>query len=142
MEVITSTLLQRLECCHAAIIAGSAEIEAHCDRETPDLVALALTRVKISRASTERSQLVRDVIVPKLLEQADSALRGELSEMLTAFSAKRAASSKHVATWSTWTIQHNWNGYREASRAIRTMMHEQIERERTILGSRLRNRGL
>ncbi|KTF67883.1 hypothetical protein ATB93_16325 [Sphingomonas sp. WG] len=135
-------MFQKLEFCHAAILAGMAEVEEHCSREIPDLAALALVRVKLSRASTERSKLVRDVIVPKLLENADPAFRGELSLMLEAFTAKRVASSKHVATWSSWTIQQNWDGYREASRTIRKMMQDQIDRERKILSRRLRERGL
>lgn len=142
MDLIISTLLHQLNERHDAIIAGIDEIRMHCDREAPDLSALAASRVSLSRLSTERSRLVREVIVPRLLEAEDRALRRELGEMLSAFSAKRQASCEHVATWSSWAIMHNWQGYREASANIRAMMLAQIELERGILGSRLRDRGL
>lgn len=142
MNTANITLLQELDEHHATIEAGMAEIERHCSRAVPDLAELAAARVRLSRASTQRSRLVRDVIVPKLLERADPTLRNELSQMLEAFSAKRVASSNHVATWSSWTIQQNWSGYREASATIRAMMREQIEREREVLCRRLRDRGL
>ncbi|UYY76872.1 hypothetical protein [Sphingomonas sp. R1] len=142
MATAVTTLLQELDERHAAIEAGIGEIEEHCSRDLPDLVELAAVRVRLSRASTERSRFVREVVVPKILEQADPALLGELSQMIKAFSAKRVASSKHVAAWSSWTIQQNWYGYKEASRAIREMMRAQIERERKTLRTRLEERGL
>ncbi len=142
MATAVTTLLHELDQHHAAIEAGIAEVEAHCSRDLPNLAELAAIRVKLSRASTERSRFVRESVVPKLLEQADASLRGELSQMLEAFSAKRAASSKHVAAWSSWTIQQNWGGYREASGVIRGMMREQIERERRTLRTRLKERAL
>lgn len=135
-------LSQQLRDAHHEIERGMAEIKAHCDRPVPDLSSLAAARVRLSRASGERSRLVREAIVPALLQSADPDLRRELSEMLDALSAKRGASSKHVAIWSSAIIERNWDGYRQASMEIRRMMDEQIQRERAVLGKRLIARGL
>lgn len=136
------TILQQLNEYHATIEQGIAEVEAHCERAEPDLVSLATLRVQLSHASMMRSQLVREVIVPRLREGADPNLAYELGQILQVTSTNRVASAVHVTNWSSWLIKHDLNGYREASRSIRKMMQEQVDRERATLCNRLQALGL
>ena len=131
-------MLQTLEDFHRDITAGIGAIRAHCELATPDTAGLGLARVKLSRLSTARSRFVAETIIPHLLVNADLALRKELMELQRGFNAKRLASSEHVTTWSSRAIEADWNGYRQAARQIWAMMEEQMRRERTILGERLR----
>jgi hypothetical protein len=138
---MTETLLQTLTAHHRAIEAGVEEIRVHCDRAEPDLTALSMARVRLSRLSMKRSQFVKDVVCPRLSEVGPS-LHAELADLQAAFNAKRLASSKHVATWSSQAIASDWAGYRQASSQIRAMMKEQIRREEKVLVERLRRKGL
>ncbi|WP_380773237.1 hypothetical protein [Sphingomonas yabuuchiae] len=89
---------------HRKITAGIAEIRDHCSRPSPDVAALGVARLRLSRASWARSQYIHDVLLPKLKVGADSALLSRLDDMQRAFAAKRLASSEHVTKWSSKTI--------------------------------------
>jgi hypothetical protein len=131
-----------LEAHHRKILHGMEAIRQHCQRPVPDIVELGTARLSLSRASTARAQYVRDIAIPTLLEQGDDALHAEISDLERGISVKRLASSEHVTTWSSQAIAEDWDGYRNAARAIWAMMEEQIERERRVLGERLTKKAL
>lgn len=122
---------------HQQIENGLAEIVRHCSLAMPDMSLLGAARVKLSRASAARTRYISDTVIPALMPGADPALKAELEAMQRTFSAKRLASSEHVNNWTSQSIEKDWDGYRAASREIRRMMEEQIERERAILLPRL-----
>jgi hypothetical protein len=134
-------MLQTLEDFHRNISAGIGAIRAHCEAATPDTAGLGSARVKLSRVSAARSRFVAETVIPHLLNDADPALRKELMDLQRGFNAKRLASSEHVTTWTSQAIAADWTGYRKAARQIWAMMEEQMRRERTTLGERLRRSG-
>lgn len=124
---------------HQDLISGIEEVRKLTELPEPDLGRLALARLRLSRLSSARSRFVTEQIIPALLASADDALREELTNMQKAFAEKRLRSSEHVSAWSTQSIAADWEGYKLASRAVRAMMEEQINRERSVLGDRLRH---
>lgn len=117
---------------HRQIAAGIAEIRDHCSRPDPDVAALGAARLRLSRASSARSQYVHDVLLPKRRAGANDVLRAQLDDMQRSFAAKRLTSSEHVTTWSSKAIAEDWEGYRQAARRIWAMMEEQMDRERRV----------
>ncbi len=138
---MTDDMTAALNAHHRHIEEGIREIAAHCSRAAPDISGLSAARVRLSRASAARTRYINDIIIPALLEGADPALRAKLGTIQKAFSAKRLASSEHVSTWTSKSIEADWEGYRAASRTIRAMMEEQIDRERSVLLPGLKNIG-
>lgn len=131
-------MFQKLREHHANIRAGIEEIRRHCEAVTPDVAGLGTARLRLSKLSAARSKFVIDEVVPKVQQGADERLRGELTEMQRAFTAKRLKSSEHVTVWSSTAIEKDWQGYRAAARQIWAMMEEQMSRESRILGERLK----
>lgn len=132
-------MLGALQKHHQDIISGIEEVRELCEPDVPDLGRLALARLRLSRLSTARSRFITERVIPSLLDGADPALRDELVSMQRAFAEKRLRSSHHVSAWSTQAIAADWEGYRSASRAIRAMMEEQIDREKAVFVERLRH---
>ena len=133
-------MLGRMEEHHRAIVAGLAEIRGHCGASDPDSGELAAARERLTAVSLARSRFVSEEVVPALLKNADDGLRTELSELLFATAAKRMLSKVHIAAWTPTSIKADWGGYCAAARDIWPMMEEQMERERRVLVTQLRQR--
>ncbi len=135
-------MLNILENFQREIAEGIDAVRRQCESPDRDIAALGAARLRLSRVSSSRTRFVTREAIPRLLQMADPALRTELSALQQGGNAKRLASSQHVTTWSSAAIQSDWVGYHRAAREIWAMMEEQISRERSILGDRLRRLGL
>ena len=135
-------MFKRLEKFHSEIVAGIDGVRTQCESPIRDIAALGVARVSLSRVSLSRSRFVTGEVIPRLLQIADLTLREELFNLQRGFNAKRLASSQHVTMWSSAAIQSDWNGYHRAARGIWSMMEDQVEQERLVLGERLRRIGL
>lgn len=133
-------MLHVLEEHHRAIEAGLVEIRRHCGNTSPCSRELGAAREQLTAASLARSRFVSEQVVPSLVKDADDDLRTELAELLYATAAKRMLSNCHIKRWTTASIEADWSGYCTAARDIWPMMEEQIERERRVLISRLKQR--
>ncbi|USI72590.1 hypothetical protein [Sphingomonas morindae] len=124
---------------HQAIRAAMAELAAALDRASPDFGLLAPARLRLSRASAERSRFLEKLALPRLRAEGDPAIAPQLDRLTEDFARRRLASSDHVATWTTRAIEADWPGYRAASQRIRAMMEERIQLEARILYPPLRD---
>jgi hypothetical protein len=132
------TLRTQFEEAHAAVLRELAELEKVTAAPAPDRALLAATRLKLSRASTQRAQLLDRKILPWLLEKVPPSEAGPLVELRSALAAARARSSEHVIRWTLDQAAKEWSCYCRASAGMRATMRAQIERERTVVGPLLR----
>ena len=135
------TLKRQFEEAHAAVLHELAMLERITAEPTPDRADLAQTRLRLSRASARRVQLLDGHILPRLLETASPSEAGPLVELRGALAAARARSSQHVVRWTLDAAVQDWPGYCRASAEMRAAMRAQIERERSVLGPLLRRSG-
>jgi len=135
------TLKTQFEEAHAAVLHELAALERITAASTPDRAALAATRLRLSRASTRRVQLLDGTILPRLLGTAAPPEAKTLVELRGALAAARTRSSEHVVRWTLDQAVKDWAGYCRASAELRAAMRAQIERERTVVGPLLRHIG-
>jgi hypothetical protein len=121
-----------LEEAHAALQRELAELEEVTAAPEPDAARLAATRLRLSKASSRRVQLL-DKIVSALIENASESTKRTLIDLRADLGAARARSSEHVVRWPLDEAKRDWAGYREASARMRRAMRAQIERERATL---------
>lgn len=125
-------LRKSLEEAHAALLHELAELEEVADAPEPDVARLAATRLRLSKASSRRVQVL-DKIVSALLEKAPDSAKRALAELRADLAKARARSSEHIVRWPLDEAKRDWAGYREASARMRQAMRAQIERERALL---------
>jgi hypothetical protein len=130
-----------LEDAHAAVLRELAELEALTRAAAPDGARLAATRLRLSRASSRRVQLLDRAIVPALLDRLPASETRALTELRSALGAARSRSSAHVVRWTLEKAKQDWAGYCRASAEMRKAMRAQIEHERRILAPLLRQIG-
>lgn len=130
-----------LEEAHAAVLRELGELETLTAAPTPDGARLAAVRLRLSRASTRRAQLLDREILPALLAKLPATQTGAVTELRSALGAARAQSSAHVVRWTLEKAKQDWAGYCRASAEMRTAMRAQIERERRMLAPLLRQIG-
>jgi hypothetical protein len=140
MQMDDEAMPKVLEAHHRAIKTGMDEIRLLCEDRGPNSAGLSAARERLTSASLVRSRYVSEVIVPSLLVDPDDGLRTELSELLIATAARRMVSNEHVAAWTSTSIETDWSGYCPAARDIWPIMEEQMEHERCVLITRLRQR--
>lgn len=99
----------------------------------PDRARLATLRWRMTQASAERMKLLEYRIFPALLSGALAGAQQVVTKMSVDGRARRRASAEHVARWSLEAALADWDGYRSASAAIRTVMLKRIWKERDLL---------
>ena len=125
-------MLGELKRAHETLLACITELEGLTSAGTPDAEKLARVRWKLSRASVQRRRLVEaacDLLMANatLIESSRvTALREDSAETV-------AASSRHVGRWSMEQVLADWDGYREASAALRKAMRARILQEQRAL---------
>ncbi|MGN6271076.1 MAG: hypothetical protein ACTHM0_14415 [Sphingomonas sp.] len=125
-------LKKALEEAHAALLHELAELEEVTAAPEPDAARLAATRLRLSKTSSRRVQLL-DKIVAALLDNVSDSTKRALADLRADLAAARARSSEHVVRWPLDEAKRDWAGYREASARMRQAMRAQIDRERATL---------
>lgn len=126
-------LRTELEDAHAALLRELAEMETLTAAAAPDGARLAAARLRLSKASTRRVQLLDRAIVPALLDRLPASETRALTELRSDLAAARARSSEHVVRWTLEKAKQDWAGYCRASAGMRRAMRAQIDRERRTL---------
>lgn len=121
-----------LEEAHAALLQELGELEKLTAAAEPDAALLAASRLRLSKASSRRVQLL-DKIVAALLDKAPESTRRALVQLRTDLAAARSRSSEHIVRWPLDEVKRDWAGYREASARMRQAMRAQIDHERATL---------
>ncbi|HZC37184.1 MAG TPA: hypothetical protein VE221_00750 [Sphingomicrobium sp.] len=133
-------LLRELEQAHVRLNDCMSEMDEATRERVPDCFRYTRARFMLSSASLARRQLFNSICehlfpllsladVPRVqsLQQADRELLG--------------LSAKHVAQWTSDTVQCDWPGYCRASRQIRKHMRDALDSELRVLAPLLQRHG-
>ena len=125
-------MLSELKRAHEMLLACIDELETLAGDDTPDAQKLASVRWKLSRASMQRRRLV-EAACDLLMTDATLIATSRVAALREDSAATVAASSRHVGRWTTAQVLADWDGYREASAAMRKAMRARIAREQLAL---------
>ena len=125
-------MLSELKRAHEALLACIGELEKLTGEETPDAQKLGSVRWKLSRASAQRRRLV-DAASERLMSDATRIESSRVAALREDSAATVAASSRHVGRWTMAQVLADWDGYREASAALRKAMRARILQEQRAL---------
>jgi hypothetical protein len=125
-------LLSALESAHRQIEASFVEMEDVASADSPDHERVGLARLRVGQAN-----LARRRIVTKLLSHLTAVItvdaRDALREHLRRDEDHSQKVSALIREWTPKAVIRDWNGYREASRAIRSGIQHIIATEKTLL---------
>ena len=128
--------ISKLQALHSEISQGLSVLERLVQAARPDMRALSKARLGLTRASKRRTEYIDTVLVPHL--RASNIAKDALHELRKEMVHRRAASSEHISRWPPAAIERDWEGYQQASLAIRAAMRLQMRRERETLAPFLR----
>ena len=117
----SALLLDDLRTAHQNLVAAMAVLDNLTRGLESDRAQFANARWRISQASLAR-RTVWARIFRHLLPRVSTLGAADLASLQSADEEMRLHSSCHVATWTTARIEADWEGYCEASRAIRSRM--------------------
>lgn len=109
-----------------------AVVENLTDKGQADRSSYTNARWKISQCSLARRTLWMKIF-RHLLPRVSAKATADLALLQIADQELQRDSSSHVATWHLARIETDWEGYRDASRTIRSRMAACIEAEKRIL---------
>ena len=125
-------LLAALRDAHADLRLEIANMDLNTQGRTPDSLAYASARWKISQASLKRRQLAAEAR-HVLLAAGTDADRAVLRTLEEAEHQMMRRSREHVGRWTIARIDRDWDRYCEASRMIRWHMGAHLLFERKTL---------
>ncbi|NLS26332.1 hypothetical protein S2M10_13140 [Sphingomonas sp. S2M10] len=116
---------------HAQMLAALDQLEQLTQSPACDEKAVTAVRYRLTRASSARR---REVVA--LCERliASGAKDPGLPALRDATLASRAASSRHIGTWTLQEVVADWAQYARASATMRASLRREIAREQQILG--------
>ncbi|UAK25616.1 hypothetical protein [Sphingomonas nostoxanthinifaciens] len=129
-------MIETLRQQHRDLVRLIGELAAVTSTARPQITALASLRLKLGRASQDRSSHLHYVIYPtveRYLPQYTKAIAQLKQQEVLA----RSASTKHVGKWTLAAIEQDWSGYCLASKGIRSGMLDRIDLERRVLNPML-----
>ena len=102
-------------------------------------------RVGLARLRVAQANLARRRIVMKLLSHLTSLVTVDAREALREHLRRDEDNSQKVSAlireWTPGAVLRDWDGYRDASRAIRSGIQQIIATEKTLLYPLLQHRG-
>jgi hypothetical protein len=117
---------------HVQLLQMLDELEELTGRPSPDEAALASVRYRLTRTSSARRRLI-DALCIEYKPRLRAEELGALNALHDFNTAAMTASSEHISTWSLREVVKNWQGYCQASFAMRRSMRAQIEAEKAAL---------
>ena len=125
-------MLTKLKAAHAELRVAITELETETRRFEPMEASLSAARLKLTRASSRRRMLIDQEILPTLRDLPPEQ-KSLVEELRRTASDIAVQSSRHIGDWTMRAIVADWQGYRLASKAMRSAMLQRIADESTIL---------
>jgi len=125
-------LLIQLRDIHARLRETIAELGDVLTEPTVDFVALAKTRMKLTRTTGHWRTLMQCKILPELSNVTPDERR-QLAELRREEADFAVRKSAHIARWSARATEADIAGYRGASADMRQSLLARIDREAAIL---------
>ena len=129
---IADQLLVELDCVQKRFIESIAGLADVTSGSSPDQIEYVCARVQISQAILARRS-VFDMVCEFLRGRVTPCQWEVVTELRVADSNVLMQSARHVAEWTNERIESEWAAYCLASKNIRIVMGNVIERERAIL---------
>ena len=129
---IADQLLVELDCAQKRFIETIAGLADVTSSTSPDEIEYICARVQISQAILARSAIF-DTVCEFLRGRVTPCHWETVAELRVADANLLMQSARHVAEWTNERIESDWAAYCLASKNIRIMMGNVIERERAIL---------
>ncbi|AQR72960.1 hypothetical protein [Sphingomonas sp. LM7] len=117
---------------HAQLLQMLDDLERLTAQPGPDEAVLAGLRYRLTRTSSARRKLI-DALCLELKMVLPEGETAQLEALHETNTAAMTASSEHISTWSLREIAKDWQGYCQASFAMRRSMRAQIEVEKATL---------
>ena len=118
-----------LEQAHDELLQAMAEMAAVTQSDVPVRSAYTRARWRLSVAS-KRRRAAWEKAKKHLITHCGQATLETLNRLAGSNEELRRASTAHIARWSAESIDADWKGYCEASRAIRWKMMSIVRHER------------
>lgn len=128
----SALLLNDLRAAHQTLLAAMTVVENLTAQGKPDRSTYTNARWRVSQCSLARRTLWMKSF-RHLLPRVNAKAASDLAILQSADEEMQRDSSSHVATWYSAKIESDWEGYCQASRAVRTRMSACIEAEKRIL---------
>jgi len=125
-------LLSELRETHDQMRAAIAELAGILSDASPDLQALARTRMKLTRLSGKWRTFVQCVVLPEIAEVPMDQAR-LLAELRREAAELAVAKADHIARWSARATEGDIAGYRLASAEMRRLLLARLDLEAAIL---------
>jgi len=122
----------KLKSAHADLRTAIAELETETQRFEPVEASLSAARLKLTRASSRRRMLIDQEIFP-ILRDLPPEQKSRVEDLRRTASEIAVQSSRHIGDWTMRAILADWQGYRLASKAMRSAMLQRIAEESAIL---------
>jgi len=129
---IADQLLVELDCAQKRFIESIAGLADVTSGSSPDQIEYVCARVQISQAILARRS-VFDMVCEFLRGRVTPCQWEVVTELRVADSNVLMQSARHVAEWTNERIESEWAAYCLASKNIRIVMGNVIERERAVL---------
>ena len=129
---IADQLLVELDCAQKRFIESIAGLADVTSGSSPDQIEYVSARVQISQAILARRSIF-DMVCEFLRGRVTPCQWEVVTELRVADSNVLMQSARHVAEWTNERIESEWAAYCLASKNIRIVMGNVIERERAIL---------
>jgi hypothetical protein len=129
---IADQLLLELDCAQKRFIESIADLADVTSTSSPDPIEYLCARVHISQAILARSSIF-DMACEFLRGRVTPCQWEVVTELRVADSNVLMQSAQHVAEWTNERVESDWAAYCLASKNIRMMMGNVIERERALL---------
>lgn len=134
----SALMLSELQEAHNDVLSLMALLDAVTREPVAERDRYANARWRLSQASLRRRTLVAKIF-QHLIPRVGSKDVVTLQSLQSANLEMRHHSAEHVGKWTVHTIEADWLGYCDASRAIRAKMNDCISAEKRILYPLLTN---
>lgn len=126
----SGAMLDQLKTVHEQLLDLIEQLAKETRKPAPDRERLAHVRLRLTRASLQRNQILENQVYPWLLANLGKSDAEDLTAFRAAGQGLRTKSSGHIGQWTPERIQGDWAGYRKASEAMRGTMRERISAEK------------
>ena len=128
----SAVLLGQLAGAHDQLMVEMENLERITHEPQPEPGELTAGRWRISQASLQRRTLAAS-IHDFLANRLDGPDLQTVKKVQSADQDMMRLSARHVGAWTMQAISRNWQGYCDASKAIRSQMRSQILLERELI---------
>lgn len=131
-DMTSSLMLSELQKVHDNLRSAMAEMDAVTREPVAERGRLSVARWRLSQASLKRRTLWRRVF-QHMLPRVGANETAVLQALQSANLESLRNSSAHVGNWTIGTIEADWSGYCNASRAIRLEMSACMDAEERLI---------